>query len=137
MAKGLTTRKSSHDTGTASELLVMSSLLRQGIDAFITMGNKKSIDIVIKAKSGIAISVDVKAVRDYSSIVVNNVESATNHFIIVVIYKGKFEDPSQLPDFYIIPSAAIAGLTNKFGNEKRLMKGAITQYKDDWKPLLV
>ncbi len=137
MAKSSTPRKSSHDTGTASELLVMSSLLRQSVDAFITMGNKKSIDIVIKAKSGIAISVDVKAVRDYSSIVVNNVKSAANHFIVVVIYKGKFEDPTQLPDFYIIPSNAIAGLVKTFKAEKRLMKGDIMQYKDIWNPLLV
>lgn len=137
MAKSSTPRKSSHDTGTASELLVMSSLLRQGVDAFITMGNKKSIDIVIKAKSGIAISVDVKAVRDYSSIVVNNVKSSINHFIVVVIYKGKFVDPSQLPDFYIIPSNAIAGLAKTFKAEKRLMKGDIMQYKDIWNPLLV
>lgn len=137
LIRNLTPRKSSYDTGTASELLVMSSLLRQGVDAFITMGNKKNIDIVIKSKSNVAISVDVKAVRGYSSIVVNNVRSAPNHFIVVVIYKGRFKDPSKIPDFYIIPSSSIAGVTSTFNGQLRLMKGQIVKYKDNWQPLLI
>ena len=67
-------RKSGYDTGTASEFLVLSNLYRLGVNAFISLGNKKSIDLIIKAKNGSSISVDVKSVQGYSSIVVNNVK---------------------------------------------------------------
>ncbi len=130
-------RKSSYDTGAASEFLVLSTLYRLGVNAFISLGNKKSIDIVIKANNGFSLSVDVKSVRDYSSIPINNVKVEKNHFVVVVIYKKKFSDPTILPDFYIIPSIDIPKLKSIFKEEHRLMKGKLTKYKDDWKALQV
>jgi hypothetical protein len=55
----------------------------------------------------------------------------------VVIYKKKFSDPTILPDFYIIPSNDIAELRSIFKKEHRLMKGKLSAYKDNWKPLQV
>lgn len=130
-------RKSGYDTGTASEFLVLSNLYRMGVNAFISLGNKKSIDIIIKAKNGSSVSVDVKSVQGYSSIVVNNVKAAANHFIVVVVYKNKFDDPTVLPDFYIIPSQKVAGLSEDYNGQLRLLKGKIVNYQDKWKPLQV
>ena len=48
-------RKSGYDTGAASEFLVLSNLYRLGINAFISLGNKKSIDIIVKAKNGLSL----------------------------------------------------------------------------------
>ena len=39
------TRKNSYNTGIASEYLVLSMLYRLGVDAYLTLGNRKSIDI--------------------------------------------------------------------------------------------
>src|SRR5690242_11460844 len=117
--------KSSYDTGAASEFLVLSTLYRLGVNAFISLGNKKFIDIVIKATNGYTLSVDVKSVRDYSSIPINNVRIEKNHFIVVVIYNKKFSDPTILPDFYIIPSKDIPELRSIFKTEYRLMKGKL------------
>jgi len=130
-------RKSSFDSGIASEFLVLSNLFRLGANAFISLGNKKSIDIMIKARNGSAISVDVKSVRDYSSININNVVSKANHFIVAVIYKRKFEQPEYLPAFYIIPSSELKSITQSFGKQDRLMKGKLVKYKDNWQQLLV
>ena len=138
MAKSkLSTRKSSRESGIASEFLVLSNLFRLGVDAFISLGNTKAIDIVIKAKNGSSISVDVKSVRDYSSIPINNVNPTNGHFVVVVIYKGKFSDPTVLPDFYIIPSVDVPGLGRAFGKEQRLFKTTIEKYKDKWDQLRV
>ena len=131
----LKVRKSGYDTGTASEFLVLSNLYRMGINAFISLGNKKSIDIIIKAKNGSSVSVDVKSVQGYSSIVVNNVRSATNHFIVVVVYKNKFSDPTVSPDFYIIPSDRVLALSEDYNGQRRLLKGKIVDYQDKWEPL--
>lgn len=135
--KEVSVRKSGYDTGTASEFLVLSNLYRLGVNAFISLGNKKSIDLIIKAKNGSSVSVDVKSVRGYSSIVVNNVREAANHFIVVVVYKNKFADPTVLPDFYIIPSDKVAGLSENYNGQLRLLKGKIVDYQNKWKPLQV
>jgi len=135
--KKIIIRKSGYDTGTASEFLVLSNLYRLGVSAFISLGNKKSIDIIIKAKNGSSVSVDVKSVQGYSSIVVNNVRAAANHFIVVVVYKNKFADPKVLPDFFIIPSGKIIGMSENYNGELRLLKGKIVDYQDKWKSLQV
>jgi hypothetical protein len=125
-------RKSSFDSGAASEHLVLSCLYRLGINAFISFGNKKSIDIIIKADNGQSLTIDVKSVRDYSSIVVNNVVELPNHFIVAVIYKKRFENTAVMPGFYIIPSKAVSGIVKSFGKELRIMKKDIEGFKDQW-----
>ncbi len=130
--ENITVRKSGYDTGTASEFLVLSNLYRLGVNAFISLGNKKSIDLIVKANNGLSISVDVKSVRGYSSIVVNNVKAAANHFIVVVVYKNKFANPTILPDFYIIPSNKVVGLSKNYKGQLRLLKGKIVSFKNNW-----
>ncbi len=68
---------------------------------------------------------------------INNVKKAINHFIVVVIYNKKFETPTVLPDFYIIPSDKIPQLKQKFKAQTRLMKGNILSYKDKWELLKI
>lgn len=130
-------RKSGYDTGAASEFLVLSTLYRLGVNAFISLGNKKAIDIAIKAKNGQSLTVDVKSVRDYSSIVVNNVKALPNHYVVVVVYKKKFDDPTLMPDFYIIPSEKISSLSENYSSQLRLLKGAIIDYFNKWDYLKV
>lgn len=128
-------RLSSYECGMASEYLVLSIMYRLGIDAYITLGNKKSVDIIIKAKNGNAITVDVKSVRAYSSIPINNVMVAANHYIIAVIYNNKFTETEYLPDIYIIPSTKIEALRTSFGAQHRLMKTAVAKFRNEWNQL--
>ena len=44
----MATKKNGFNTGIASEYLVLSMLYRLNYEAYITMGNKKSVDIWIK-----------------------------------------------------------------------------------------
>lgn len=127
-----TTRANSFNTGIASEYLILSLLFRRGVEAYISQGNKKSIDIRIIKSDGSSISVDVKSVRGYSSLVVNNVKASDNHFIVFVIYKNQFENLNALPDFYIVPSTDIEKITDTYGKEKRVLTGNIKNYKDEW-----
>ena len=57
-----TKRQSSYDTNLASEFFVMSELHRLGLDAHLTLGNKKAVDIVVVHAPGDTITIDVKAV---------------------------------------------------------------------------
>jgi hypothetical protein len=129
-------RANSFNTGIASEYLILSLLYRQGVEAYLSQGNKKSIDIRIIKSDGTSISVDVKSVRGYSSLVVNNVKAENNHFVVFVIYKNQFEKLDSLPDIYIVPSNQLESITEIYGNEKRVLKGKIKDFKDSWQYII-
>ena len=89
----------------AAEHLIMSCLTRLGLEVYLTMGNRKKTDIrVIDPISSKASSIDVKAVKGYSSLVVNNVRASSDHFIVFVIFNERLDDPSYMPDIFIVPS---------------------------------
>lgn len=64
-------------------------------------------------------------------------KAAVNHFIVVVVFKSKFEDPTVLPDYYIILSDKIAGLSENYNGQLGLLKGSIVDYQNKWKALQV
>jgi penicillin-binding protein-related factor A (putative recombinase) len=136
MENNKTKRANSFNTGIASEYLILSLLYRQGVEAYLSQGNKKSIDIRIIKSDGTSISVDVKSVRGYSSLVVNNVKAENNHFVVFVIYKNQFEKLDSLPDIYIVPSNQLESITEIYGNEKRVLKGKIKDFKDSWEYII-
>ena len=126
-------RADSYVTGLAAEYQIMSCLIRQGYEVYLTLGNKKKTDIrVICQRSNKAWSVDVKAVKGYSSLIVNNVKISADHIVVFVIYNNKLEDPSYMPDIFIVPSLEVESITSHFKKEKRVMKSAIEKYKDKW-----
>jgi hypothetical protein len=51
-----------YNTNLASEFYVLSMLYRLGLDANLTLGNKKSVDITVVLGPGRAVTIDVKAV---------------------------------------------------------------------------
>jgi len=125
-------RANTFDTGVAAEYFILSQIYRLGLEAYISQGNKKAIDIRVIQENGKPISIDVKAVRGYSSLVVNNVKAQDNHYIVFVIYNNKFEDVLVPPDVYVVPSSDVPSITSHFKEEKRVMKGALEGYKNQW-----
>lgn len=125
-------RANTFNTGMAAEFFVLSQLFRMGFEAYLSQGNKKAIDIRVVHGPHQAISIDVKAVRSYSSLVVNNVVAGTDHFVAFVTYNRKFEDLTRSPEVFIVPSADVAAITKHFQGERRVMKGSLAKYKDNW-----
>jgi hypothetical protein len=125
---------STYNTGIASEYLILSMLYRLDLDAYMTLGNKKSVDISI-CRDNKVITLDVKAVKGYSSIIVNNATYKEGHYIAFVIYNNKINDVSYLPDIFIVPSLEVRRIVRSFGDQKRVMKSDILQYKDKWDTL--
>lgn len=128
-------RANTFNTGMAAEFFVLSQLFRMGLEAYLSQGSKKAIDIRVVHGPDNAISIDVKAVRSYSSLVVNNVVAGSNHFVVFVIYNNKFEDLAKVPEVFIVPSCDVAAITKHFRAERRVMKGDLAQYKDNWEVL--
>ena len=125
-------RANTFDTGVAAEYFVLSQIYRLGLEAYISQGNKKAIDIRVIQENGNPISVDVKAVRGYSSLVVNNVKTYENHYIAFVIYNNKFEDVLTQPDVFIVPSLEVPSITQHFKEERRVMKSSLGKYLNNW-----
>jgi hypothetical protein len=130
------TRANAFNTGIAAEYFILSQLYRLGIEAYISQGNKKAIDIRVIKENGTPISIDVKAVRDYSSLVVNNVESKKNHFLVFVTYNKKFENLDVMPQVFIVPSNKVSKITKTYKDEKRVQKTEVIPYQDRWDLLL-
>ena len=124
-------RANSYDTGIASEYYVLSLLFRQGFEAYITTGNKKSVDIRV-VHNDKTLSIDVKAVQGYSSLIVNNVRAKDNHYIIFLIYNNKFADITTMPDLYVVRSKDIESLAKTYKDQKRIFKKSITYSKNKW-----
>jgi len=102
---------SKYNTNLASEFYVLSMLHRVGCDASLTLGNKKSVDIVVVRGPDDVITVDVKGLAGRTSWPVDNVKKvAANHFFVFVCYLGKIGDPSVVPEVYVVPSGQLAPL---------------------------
>lgn len=130
-------RANTFDTGVAAEYFVLSQLYRLGLEAYISQGNKKAIDIRIIKNNKTTVSLDVKAVRGYSSLVVNNFKPQDKHFAVFIIYNNKFDNLNILPDVYIVPSRKVAQITTTYGSEKRIMKGDLKDYLNQWELLTI
>lgn len=127
------TRAVGYNTGIAAEYFVLSQLFRLGIEAYVSLGNKKAIDIRLVGSDGIARSIDVKAVRGYSSLPVNNIAKAMDHFIVCVFYNDRFEHLKSLPETFIIPSWEIEECLSYFGDQTRILKRSIdARHRDNW-----
>jgi len=100
-------RQSAYDTNLASEFYVMSVLHRLGLEAHLTLGNKKAVDIVVVRAPGDTITIDVKAVAGAVDWLVGNVPSdpRPQHFMVLVTYNGKFAEVGAPPNSWILPHA--------------------------------
>ncbi len=131
--------KNGYNTNLAAEFFVLSSLHRLGMTANLTLGNKKSVDIVVVRDAGDAITLDVKGLAGATSWPVDNMrEAKPNHFLVFVGYNGKIDDPRTCPEVYIIPSKKIARFVyhsprggRRVVPRHRLRRKAI-HYRDAW-----
>ena len=122
-------------TGTASELQVCAWLMRMGWEAYITWGNRKHVDIRV-VQGDRTCTIDVKAVRGYSSWIINNVVPIPNHFIVFVCYDDRFEDVTHQPDVYVVPSEHVDQVQSVYGTQRRVTKNNIKSYQNAWNLLL-
>lgn len=94
----------SENTNLACEYYVLSLLYRKGIDAAITIGNKKSIDIVVQKKNR-SLTIDVKGLKGQSSFPVDNLSLfSKNHFIVFISFLDRISESKTLPEIYVVPS---------------------------------
>lgn len=112
-----------YNTNLASEYLMMSLLSRAGKDAYLSLGNKKGVDIIIKTKKGAICVLEVKGVNKNDDWLIGNkgiLPSLPNMFYALVGFEGKISDVISPAKFYLIPSEILnkEGEFKKAKNEK-------------------
>ena len=102
------------ETGLASEFYVLSALLRNSVDAYITLGNQKKVDIVVNNK-GVAMTIDVKGLKSSGDFIIGNyMESKDdkNHFYIFVYYSD-FENIKENPELFVVPAVEVSAIVKE------------------------
>jgi len=132
-----------YDTNLAAEFYVLSLLHRLGMEATLTLGNKKSVDIVVLRGCGKAVTLDVKGLAGKTSWPVDNVKrKSRDHFLVFLSFLGKIEDLTVPPEVYVVPAARLVSLTYSNPRCTRMVvplwrirkKGS--EFKDAWHLLM-
>jgi len=133
---------STYNTNLAAEFHVLSVLNRLGMSATLTLGNKKSVNVVIERDAGDAVTVDVKGLAGTTNWPVDNLkEGRKGQFIAFVTFLGSIEDPSVCPETYIVPSEEVSAVVyrNPAGNRRVIQLGrarkAWARFKGVWELL--
>jgi len=131
----------SYNTNLASEFYVLSVLHRLGLDAVLTLGNKKSVDLAVIRDAGDSVTVDVKGLAGKTAWPVDNVKKVkTKHFLVFVCYCGKIEEVAVPPEVWVIPSTKLAPfIYHAPGGRKVVQRSKLLQeaqeYRNAW-PLI-
>ena len=139
-----TKKKSGYNTNLASEFYVMSVLYRLGLHANLTLGNQKSVDIVVVRAPGDTITIDVKAVAGQVDWLVGNPEKIprASHFVVLLTYDAKFPDWKYRPRAWILPhhdflalvKSAKAPSTMRFVSRSQVTK--LDVFEENWALLM-
>ena len=114
-----------YNTNLASEYLMMSLLCRAGKDAYLSLGNKKGVDIIVKTNNGAICVVEVKGVNKNNDWIIGNsgiLPSLPNMFYALIGFEGNISDINASDKFYLIPSEKLnqLGEFKKAKNEKTI-----------------
>jgi hypothetical protein len=133
-------RKSGHATGMAGEFFVMERLFRLGHEPALTLGNAKSIDIIVRTKSGGLKTVSVKAVRGGGKWPVGNDDTSRRPDLIFVLLLYKdFENVTTDPEVWVMPASAVQSRKEPwfegsaiYYSHKELTPKDLEDYKNAW-----
>jgi hypothetical protein len=110
------TSQDSNRTALASEYHVLSLLHRKRINAHLTLGSYKAVDIVIIRDKGDIKTIDVKGASFVDFRVGGKSKPRSNHYYAFVAYDKHFEDTAHLPEVFILPSVKLGALLHKYAN---------------------
>ncbi len=126
-----------YNTNLASEFWVLSALHRLNIEALLTLGNKKSVDILVRHGST-TYTVDVKGLakrHDWPADNINEFQDP-NHVYIILTFNGNISDLLVNPSVWIIPSDKLKPFIKKYSTRSVISRSLITNngssYHNNW-----
>lgn len=88
-----------YHTNLAAEFYVLSCLHRLGLDAHLTLGNRKGVDIVVLRETGEAVTVEVKGLAGKYEWPAGNLEAQLRdrHFVVLLSFEGRIDELEMPP----------------------------------------
>jgi len=113
---------------------MLSILHRLGVDAVLTLGNKKTVDIVVTNEKGDIITIDVKGIAKKYDWPADNIRAPRvgKHFLALVSYEGKIEDPTFTPNVWIIPHKEIARFIKEYRTRKDVSRSLVMKQGEEF-----
>ncbi len=133
--------QSQYNTNLAGEFWVLSALHRRGLEAHLTLGNKKSVDIVIVHGPQRLSTVEVKALAKRYDWPADNITRFNDsaHFYVLLSFEGRIGDPSFSPSAWVIPSGEMEHFKRKYRTRSVISRALIERdgirFKDAWDQL--
>ncbi len=133
-----------YNTNLASEYYVLATLYRLGFDAYITLGNKKGIDIILNLNDEKQLTIDVKGLQGTTLFPLDNVNEKADkphHFIVFLSFLNKMDEISVVPEMFVIPHNKVKDFLyqNPKGNRKginlSMLRNSAKEYKNNWNQL--
>lgn len=134
--------KPGYNTNLAAEYYVLSMLYRKGLNAYLTLGNKKSVDIILEKEDETILTIDVKGLAGKTCWPMDNFKKEKeNHFIVLVSFLDQIHNHEITPECWILPSKDVRNLfyINPKGNRQvidrhRIIKNGM-EYLNKWELL--
>lgn len=88
-----------YNTNLAAEFYVLSCLHRLGLDAHLTLGNGKGVDIVVLRETGEAVTVEVKRLAGKYDWPAGNLgaQLPDRHFVMLLSLEGRIDELEMPP----------------------------------------
>jgi hypothetical protein len=123
-------------TGMAGEFLVAGQLFKREIQASLTIGNAKGVDVLaFNPSTEKTFTVEVKTVRTPNSFIIKSSRIHVERIYVFVVLNA----PGVPEVFYIVPGAEIAadlvgffGGSLKYSERQAINRGPLEKYKDNW-----
>jgi hypothetical protein len=136
-----------YNTNLASEFFVMSMLYRKGLDAYLTLGNKKGVDILVKKANGTTLKIEVKGVNKKSDdwpLSSGELSDASDLYFILISYESEIHNLKVPPKVWVVPASIIksrckqsptkTGKYLKYFSHK-LIREEFSEYRNNWAPI--
>ena len=130
-----------YNANLASEFWVLAALYRLGVDAQLTLGNKKGVDIIIPHPTQKMITIEVKSLAKKYDWHADNIRifDDPSHFYIFLCFDGEISDPRVSPSVWIIPSNKLMPFIKKFATTTNVSRALIIKngdkYRNAWELL--
>lgn len=128
-----------YNTNLASEFYILSCLHRLGIDASLTLGNKKAVDIIVVRGNGDLVTIDVKGLAGKHEWPIDNISSSNpnKHFIVLVSFEGNISDPEMpSPRTWIIPFTELDPFKRSYTTRTNIARSILLKeghkYENAW-----
>ncbi len=119
---------SGYNTNLAAEFYILSCLHRLGLNANLTLGNKKGVDIVVVLKDGDAITVEVKGIAKKYDWPADNLltKNPDTHFVALVSFEGQIDEATMPPPrVWIIPFTEVKKFKRSYRTRTNVSRAAV------------